>query len=182
MYDLVFPKNNEAEYIKQANKLGYSELVFVYSEKAFNSAPKANPIAEKHVIKIVKGSFCEKKFVTSEYSVSNNSKFIKQGIKLLYGVETTESYMHQRASGLNESLAKSVKEKGIFYGINFSELIESKRRAELLGSIMQNIMLCKKLDIPIVIASFAASPDLMRNPQDLIAFGRILQVQKTVNL
>jgi ribonuclease P/MRP protein subunit RPP1 len=52
----------------------------------------------------------------------------------------------QRNSGFNHVLAKIAKKKNSAIGINFDEIIESgeKRKADILGRVMQNVKLCNK--------------------------------------
>ena len=52
----------------------------------------------------------------------------------------------QRNSGFNHVLAKIAKKKNVAIGINFDEIIESekKRKADILGRVIQNIKLCNK--------------------------------------
>ena len=52
----------------------------------------------------------------------------------------------QRNSGLNHVLAKIASKKNVSIGINFDEIIESgkKRKAGILGRVVQNVKICNK--------------------------------------
>ena len=52
----------------------------------------------------------------------------------------------QRNSGFNHVLAKIAKKKNVAIGINFDEIMESgkKRKADILGRVIQNVKLCNK--------------------------------------
>tara|TARA_Y100000310_G_C20151777_1_gene565088 strand:- start:57 stop:518 length:462 start_codon:yes stop_codon:yes gene_type:complete len=54
--------------------------------------------------------------------------------------------MKQRNSGFNHVLAKIAKKKNVLIGINFDEIIDSgkKKKADILGRVMQNIKICNK--------------------------------------
>ena len=184
MYDIVFPKNNELDFIKQANKLGYNKLVFIYTEKTYNSAPNVTKDSSKYVGEIVKGCLCEKKFVESDYSITNSNRigWLKQDIKLMFDIEENDHFMNQKDSGMNVAVAQQMNQYNCIYGINFSRILLSKNRSDLLGSIIQNIMLSNKYKVKVAFASFAKSPLEMRNPEDLKAFGRMLGLDKAENL
>ena len=184
MYDIVFPKNNEIAFIKQANKLGYNKLVFIYSEKSFQSAPNIEKELTKHGVEIVKGCLCEKKFVESDYSITNSNRigWMKQDVKLIFDIEENDHFMNQKDSGTNVAVAQQMNLYKCMYGINFSRILSYKDRYDLLGSIIQNIMLSNKYAVKVVFASFTKNPLEMRNPEDLKAFGRILGLDKAENL
>ncbi len=184
MYDIVFPKNNELDFIKQAKKLGYDKLVFIYSEKTFQSAPNLEVESKKHNVEIVRGCLCEKKFVETDFSITNSNRigWMKQDVKLIFDIEENDHFMNQKDSGMNVAVAQQMKQYSCLYGINFSRILSYKNRSDLLGSIMQNIMLCNKYKVSVNLASFSANLLEMRNPEDLKAFGRILGLDKASNL
>ncbi len=184
MYDIVFPKNNELNFIKQGKKLGYDKIVFIYTEKTFNSAPNVEKESIKYDIEIVKGCLCDKKFVESDYSISNSNRigWMKQDVKLVFDIEESDHFMNQKDSGMNVAIAQQMKQYNCMYGINFSRILSYKDRFDLLGSFIQNIVLCNKYKVKVVFVSFAKLPLEMRNPEDLKAFGRILGLDRGENL
>jgi RNase P/RNase MRP subunit p30 len=66
-----------------------------------------------------------------------------------------KDYMKQRASGLNEVLAKICADKSITVGIQIEEIINKSdvEKARSLARLMQNIMLCKKSGTRLVFVS-----------------------------
>ena len=72
-----------------------------------------------------------------------------------------------------------MKEKNVSYGLSFSQLLNASRQeqAVILGRILQNLKLCKKYKVPVVVGSFANSPYQMRDSKDLLAFARTLGLQ-----
>ena len=83
-------------------------------------------------------------------------------------------FMHQRNSGLNHVLCHLAKENNVAIGFSFSSVLHTKDRAFVLGRIMQNIRLCRKYKLTIVIGSFAGDPWEIRSEKDLQAFFKVL--------
>ncbi len=82
--------------------------------------------------------------------------------------------MHQRDSGLNQVLCKLAKEKGVAIGFSFRSILNAKSRAKLMGRMIQNIKLCRKYKVRMVIGSFAKTESETRNVKDVQAFFRVL--------
>lgn len=85
-----------------------------------------------------------------------------------------KDFMHQRNSGLNHILCALAKQYNVSVGFSFSAILESNNRSALLGRIMQNIRLCRKYKVQIVIGSFAKNKWQVRNEKDLQAFFKVL--------
>lgn len=82
--------------------------------------------------------------------------------------------MHQRDSGLNHVLCTLAKEHNVAIGFSFAAVIHSQNRSKLLGRMMQNIRLCRKYKVRIVIGSFAKERWDARNVKDMQSFFRVL--------
>src|SRR3989344_324869 len=82
--------------------------------------------------------------------------------------------LNQRDSGLNDILCKFAKENDVAIGFSFADLLNSKFRAVLLGRMMQNVRLCRKYKVRMVLGSFAKNSWEMRAPNDLLALGQVL--------
>ncbi|MBW3010607.1 hypothetical protein KY335_05890 [Candidatus Woesearchaeota archaeon] len=176
MIDLVFPNNNEKEFILTAKKLGYSGLCFVYSEKDKNNLARAEKLKSPS-FKIFTGLVCKKlpKAKADLYLVENNDRFFLKGNHdLIFNIEGPYDFIHQRDSGLNHILCKMMHKNNTAYGISFSAILNTANRHVLLGQIMQNVRLCQKYKVGIALLSFAKEPFEMRSPNDLEAFGRVL--------
>jgi RNase P/RNase MRP subunit p30 len=74
---------------------------------------------------------------------------------------------------MNHVLAKQAAANETAIGFNFSLCYDDKR-STFLGRMQQNVRICRKYDVPMVIASFAIDPMEMRHPKDLEAFGRVI--------
>jgi len=62
--------------------------------------------------------------------------------------------MHQRDSGLNQVLLKLAKQNNVAISFSFKSVLNSKDRVKDLGRIIQNITLCRKYKVKIVILEF----------------------------
>lgn len=152
MIDIVFPKNNEKEFEAVAKKLGIKQLVFCYEKKG----------------KFI-GKLGKKEIIICKAGDNVRHVIEKVPTDIIFGFEEVSSkdFMHHRASGMNQVLAKLMKQKKKNVGFSFSSLLRSGKKAELAGRMMQNFMLCKKYKVEVVIASFARDPYEMRAPADL---------------
>jgi len=168
MIDIVFPDNNEPAFIEMAEKLGYSELCFVYSKK--------QTLKEKTKLKIYSGLLCKNKVMKSDLTLieSNNRNILKKKPNIIFNIEGTRDFIHQRDSGLDHVICKDMHKYNVAYAIPFSSILNSDDRERLIGRIMQNLKLCRKYKVPVVVASFAKSPFDMRNSKDLLSFCQTL--------
>ncbi len=83
---------------------------------------------------------------------------------------------HHRNSGLNNVICRLAKRKKIAIGFSFNEVLINKgaKRAEIIGRMMQNVRLCRKYQLRMVLGSFAKNKWQMRLKNDLISFGVVL--------
>jgi|SRR3989344_2315219 len=181
--DIVRPAlDTETSFINMARRLGYNGICFLYDEKS-------NPFSRIKLIKSkiekfqIYSAVISKKPKTSEFdfvfSDNNSQRNIKSGIDILFDIEDVSDSMHQRRSGLNQVLCKMMSKYNVAYGINLSSIFNHQNRAQHLGRIMQNIMLCKKYGVEMVFGSFAKNPIEMRNSDDLESLLRILGVSSS---
>ena len=176
MQDIVFPEKNEAEFLVRAKTLGIKELIFVYQDptqfyKSSSSVKVTNALlatptdiqkAKNHTDMIlVKSS--EQDLHLVEHKPPS----------ILFDTELSpkSDALHQRASGLNHILAKACAKNKVAIGFSMYSILSAnpKMRSIILGRMMQNIKICRKLKVHMKVASFAKSPGGMRNPADLKA-------------
>lgn len=165
MKDYVVNNGNEKEFISMAEKLGYDELVFVN----FTDIAKL-----KSGLKLS----CSKRIFKSSQKDRNLIESRKADVIFEFEQDTKKDSMHFRSSGMNHIIAKLMKEKNVSYGLSFSQLLNKTReeQARLIGRIMQNIRLCRKYKVNVVLGSFARKPYEMRDYKDLQAFARVLGI------
>lgn len=81
--------------------------------------------------------------------------------------------LHHRNSGLDTVICGLAKKNSIAIGFNFNDILtnEGTKRAEIIGRMMQNVWLCRKYKLRVVLGSFAKDKWQMRARTDLISFG-----------
>ncbi len=198
--DIVIPKGNELSLINRAKKLGYSGICLVYHEKEISDS-RINELRTKYPSSkefklsfgvVVKSNPTKFRKYGTLFCRSNNVSLIKQNINILFDIEETSDSMHQRKSGLNYSICNLMHEKGVSYGISISSILNCSQmnqlnkdrnggneRANLLGRIIQNVMLCNKYNVKITCGSFASSHLELKSPSDIESFLRIIGVKDT---
>jgi len=176
MIDFVFPNNNEKEFIKIAEKLEYKTLYFLYSyDDYFNKKT-----IESKKIRICKGILADSRninkipkkdkiFVAVPGSMYNRDIIEKSRANIIFSTETDtrKDFIHHRASGLNHILCRLAHENKVAIGFSLNSILKGKDI--VLGRIMQNIKLCRKYKVNMVIGSFTKNPYEMRSPHDIIS-------------
>ena len=82
--------------------------------------------------------------------------------------ERKDNY-HQRNSGLNQVLLNLAKENKVAIGFSFKIILNDKNRPTNLGRIIQNIKLCRKYKVKMVIIEYEN-----RNETDVQALFKVL--------
>ena len=82
-------------------------------------------------------------------------------------------------SGFNHTMAKLARENSVAVEVNFREILLSSKntRSHILHNIGENVKLCKKFHIPIIICSGAISHLQMKDPKVLISMGTLLGLE-----
>ena len=139
---------------------------------------------EIYTVDIVKDLRKAKGFIVAEGRYKNNLEILKnKKVNVLLSPEkgVTKDNLHYRNSGLNQVSCKLAAKNKIAIGIPFRDILESKDRERLIGRIMQNVKLCKKYKVKIIMGSFAKDKYELRGAKDLEAFGRVLGIDKLDN-
>jgi RNase P/RNase MRP subunit p30 len=199
MIDIVIPNGNEEEFIITGKKLGYSGLIMLYQPKefsekltAFEEMKKKN---EGFALKIgLLIDATKAKSIHSYRDAIRNAEFIagrgfspslfeEKGINVIFGLEEQKKdFSTFRNSGLNQVLSLLAKKNRTAVGISFSEIAESsEKKTEIIARAIQNISLCEKYSVGIIAASFAAVPELMRNPRDIKSLLLMLGMNEQVS-
>lgn len=180
--DIIIPKNNEAEFVELAIKLGLKKIYFLYNFDESEEHKKFD-LYNYEGIKIEAGLIVNQKNIikASELSSflvvksSDKDRLFIEGkkIKLIYGFEEIykKDYLHQRASGLNHTICELIKKNNVIVGLPYSALFNKSGQATalLLGRMMQNINLCEKYKVRTLIGSFSETPYDLRAPHDIIS-------------
>tara|TARA_Y100000034_G_scaffold106053_1_gene134469 strand:- start:1057 stop:1674 length:618 start_codon:yes stop_codon:yes gene_type:complete len=186
---VLLPKNIES-YLSRSKSLGYNDVIFLteLKPKEFNSLkdknlgvlfkPKnPNDFRELRKYKnpaLIIGTSTDEKIIRR---LLENSK-----VDGVVDVETEfgRDHTHYRRANVNQVLAKIAKDNGKRYFVDFSRILNSKKRAKLIGRIIQNIRIFRKYKVPISIASFARSENELRSKDNLEAFAKVLKARSSV--
>ncbi len=176
----MFPEGSEQEFFEIAGRLGIAKLICVYpSKEAASGAPKPPAglsvrtavLAEPKKARVLRQQGVLTFVQCSDY----DRNVLEQGsADVLFGAEGTQpkDYAHQRGSGLNHVMCALANKNKVAVGFSFAGVLSAvgSQRAQLLGRLMQNIMLCRKYGVRMVIGSFARDPWKMRSLHDLQSF------------
>lgn len=185
MIDIVFPKNNEDEFIRMAELIGLEGLCFVYE------TPRDTSLFQNNTrIKISSAILCtpdnirkyKGKYITIIKSPDDQTRLrtiIEQAKPdIIYGLETANraDFIHHRASGLNHVLARIANVNDLVVGFSFSDVISAppRKRAAYLGRMRQNIIFSRKFKFKTRIATFTDNPWMMRPENDLESLFRTI--------
>lgn len=189
MIDIIIPYNNEEEFIAIAEKLGYKGLYFLYNLNDYLDKYKKLKIKNtkikihigvmvnnKEIHKVKNVLKDEKAFVVIKSSTNDKDVIEKLKPDVIFSFEENakKDFIHQRASGFNHILCKSAKDSGVMIGFSLSSILNVEDKHKILGRMMQNIDLCRKYKVKMLIASFAKDPSGMKSPHDLISLFKVL--------
>ena len=107
----------------------------------------------------------------------NRAALESKNVDVLLSPELTrkKDYMKYRDSGLNQVLCKIAHNNGKAIGINYDEIKkikDKKEKAQRIGRIIQNIRLCRKYKVKIILVSFSKKT----SDFDLKVFARVLGI------
>lgn len=156
MIDLVLCKD-------KFDNLGFSKLY----EAKINKAISINQIRKlNYELNIIEGNNLNREILSSK------------NIDILVSPEKNrkEDFLHHRNSGLNHILCVLAKKNKIAIAFSFNEILMSNgvERAKIIGRMAQNIRLCRKYKVEMIIASFATNKYEMRSLSDLKSFGAVI--------
>jgi len=109
------------------------------------------------------------RIITGGTDKKNRSLVENKTVDVLLSPEKgrTKDFMKFRNSGLNQILCKLANKNKVAIGFNFDDLFDNNR-VSLLGKMMQNVKLCRKYKVKMVIFSKD------RSENDLKSFGAVL--------
>jgi len=115
-------------------------------------------------------------FIVAKSSTNDKEAIEKLKPDVIFSFEdhARKDFIHQRASGFNHILCKSAKDNDVIIGFSLSSILNVENKHEILGRIMQNMKLCRKFKVKMLIASFAQDPLGMRSSHDLISLFKVL--------
>lgn len=193
--DIVFPEDNEEEFIAMAEKLDWQGLCFVYETKSkaviSSKRKQLQELKEKTKLKLFIGLLLKPKEVAklrkdADLIIVKSSKDDRYVLEqacpdLVFGLEESskKDNVHYLQSGLDHVLCNLAQKNKIMVGISFARILNSdtKTRVHSMARIRQNTKLCRKYKVEVTIASFAQSRWEMRSPHDLKSWGIVAGMQ-----
>lgn len=172
MYDLV--KNKSQEMQALSREFGFREILLVSKDSAKTDCFFLDN-AKDYRKEIQKA---RKKFdaIIVKGNPKENRKIVEASPDILLSPHSSgkKDFMRERNSGLNQIICKIAAEKKVVVGIDFNEVLQAENRELIIGRIMQNIKLCRKYKVKMLLASFASGLLELRDAQDLIAFAQTI--------
>ena len=166
MFDII--KNKDLA--SAARKKGFDVLV-LDEDIAVVSANKDSELRKKIAIERKSGKIVA--VLGSDDEI--NRLALRLGIDFLLSPEFArkKDFFDYRNSGLNQVLCKEAAENNIAVAFNFSDILklDKEEKAMRLGRMMQNVRLCRKFHVSMILATFASSESDLRTPKELISFG-----------
>ena len=149
-----------------------------FSDLGFNRVLNINPI-EFSTKRDLKNKLDKEKGLRIVIGGKDNRAVVETTrIDILLGPErgVKGDSLHHRNSGLNHIICRIAQKKKTAIGFNFNDILTSYglARAKTLGRMMQNVKLCRKYKLRMVLGSFAQNKWQMRARNDLISFGIVL--------
>jgi RNase P/RNase MRP subunit p30 len=194
-YDLLLPRENEAELAREAKELGITPI-FLYPFRDRKEIQRKRDelrktLRDSHFVGVytVPKSLGDIKRLTKQFwlsadflAVINPGELVRLAVTnpridavfrvpSIIGRDSTE----YRRSNFNAILANIASQNKVAYGLDFSYFLENSgySLAKLLGREMQNIRLCRR-KTKILMASMAKTAMELRLPENLSAMGRVL--------
>ena len=104
----------------------------------------------------------------------NRASLENKKVKILLSPEygRKNDSLHFRNSGLNQVLCKLAKKNNIAIGFNLSDILNNDKLAKIniVGKMMQNVRLCRKYKVRMIVGSFAKDKYELRSIDSLKAF------------
>ena len=84
--------------------------------------------------------------------------------------------LHYRNSGLNQVLCNLARKNNIMIGFSFSDLLNISGKEKTLGRMMQNVRLCRKFKVKMMVCSFARNEFELRSYDTLMAVASVIGI------
>jgi len=150
--------------------------IVLFKEEGFDLGYDAVIVTRLRKLKEARGKMQDLVIVEARDAEEARKAAENKNVDVMLGIESSShrDKTHFRDSGLNQTTCALCKANNIAIAIPVAEIINSARRSELLGRIMQNIRLCRKYNVRVIAASFAKNKHEQRTPSDIASFLRAL--------
>lgn len=178
--DLVFPKGNEEQLLRMAERLGFSHVIFCYQLKDPLLKDRAKEIAmlaheristEFAILVTNQQDVAKAKSLTkSVVGVARPEMFEDKRVAYIIDFESgkRDDFIHHRNSGLNQVFIEQAKRTEKTLLVDAGQLLFGQvPQPVVLGRIKQNNDFFKKYRPDVIVVSGAHEPLEMRAPRDL---------------
>lgn len=176
MIDIVIPDNNEKEFLDMAKKLGGEGVCFLYDKPRDISQLRQAEGIKVYAATLQLSAKADLRAAKGMEHVRDVLE--KTNVDVVFELEDhkEKDFMSQRNSGMNHVLCAIAHDKNRVVAFSMASLLTTsgKTRAQILGRMMQNIVLCRKYGVTMALASFARSPWQMRAEGEMRALGMML--------
>jgi len=167
MFDIVKRK----ELVRHAHEKGFEDFFIVNEDILLISESDTKKLRKEILDARKKGQIV---VVLGNNDLVNRFA-IESKVDILLSPEFArkKDFPDYRNSGLNQVLCREAAENNVAIGINLSDILhlEGIEKSLRLGRIMQNVRLCIKFHVPVILATFAEIEAELRNSDELISFG-----------
>lgn len=175
--DVLVSGGNEEEMARQAEALGFKEVIFLHKElKKPSGLASYGKMAVKRGVLVQSLNEVDKAKNHYEFVFAPSRREFFENKKVNFIIDSEENpekdSFYQRKAGLDDVLCKFAKKnnKTIVFDV---KLLGNKLA---LGRMMQNARMCRKYKLNFLIATFASHPLEMRAKKDLDGFARMLRL------
>ena len=164
MIDVIMPKNNESGLILAAEKLGFKELILLYSVPQKPTGYGSTKLITRSAILI--------NDINASGRVEKNFDIIFAPVQRMF-FENNKTEFIIADSELDDVMCSLAKIKDKIIVFNTKELSKDK---SAMRKAFKNAKLCKKHKLKTLFASFASTPLELRAPKDLEAMAKIFHL------
>ncbi|MDO8661132.1 MAG: RNase P subunit p30 family protein, partial [Candidatus Woesearchaeota archaeon] len=183
--DIVFLESNNHTntqlVAEMAKHLGYGSIMILNDDsdkanKATNNKTATNTPAQTQgitstSIQIISNQMFLKKKWAEPIAVQSSEQdraVLERGPSIMWGFEVAQrkDFTHQRGSGLNHILCEIAHQKNVSILFLLKDIFTAKNPGTIMGRMAQNIRLCQKFKVPMLIGSGASTPYELRAPRD----------------
>lgn len=116
-------------------------------------------------------------------NVEINRKLIEsKKIRILVSphIGAKKDFLNFRNSGLDDVICRLAKRNKVSIAFSFGEVLncDGEKRVNILARMRQNVKLCNKYKVNMIIISLASEPYELRGQETFFSFGRVLGIKK----
>jgi RNase P/RNase MRP subunit p30 len=176
--DVVVPRGNEDVLLEMAVRLGFKEIILLYT-KGQDIKPE---LKKPSSVKIIRAIFVSdinllsgaKRYFDLVFAPSQREFVENPNVDyvILDSTQDGKDFFYQKRAALDDAVCAIAKAKEKMMVFN----VGSCDGKTVFGRMAQDAMLCRKYELKALVCSFADTPLAMRAPNDLDGFARSLRL------